>query len=230
MSHSLRPLLDELYLALAAATLVNLCSIGSSVFQMGGLPTGGVLNKIAASYVLGLEDHEWLCDSVNRSPPGYTALSSSWDCDMARGSYVDDILWVSAVHCHACLAAALPYMYSRLPFTVEPERAVLKWLDMRFCGVSLAWRMAPKVWAFPLLGVPKKASCAVFVGGPCHHWQEVPLEIGGWTEAVVNVLVDLKIAGWPFSLIPAAAFQAWRGPCRARKAVLICEVKITWRQ
>lgn len=196
---------------------------------MGGLPIGGVLSKIAASYVLGFEEHEWLCDIVRRSSLGFIALSSSWDCEVARGRYVDDILWVSAVYCHGCLAAALPYMYS-VPFTVEPERAVVKWLDMHFCSVSLTWSMAPKVWAFPPPWGAEKGFLRSFFGGRLHRWQEVPLDTGSWTEAVVNVLVDLKIAGWPFSVVRAAAFQAWRGPCRARKALLLCALKRTWRQ
>ena len=228
-SCSFRFLLDELYLAFVAATLVNLCSIGSSVFHMGGLPIGGVLSKIAASYVLGFEEHAWLCDIVRRSSHGFAASSSSWDCEVARGRYVDDILWVSAVYCHDCLAAALPCIYS-VPFTVEPECIVVKWLDMHFCSASLAWRMAPKVWAFPPPWGAEKGFLRSFFGGRFHRWQEVPLDTCGWTDAVVNVFVDLKLAGWPFSLVRAAVFQAWRSPCRKRKAVLICALKRTWRQ
>ena len=126
--------------------LINLCRIGNSVFHMGGLPIGGVLSKIAASYVLGHEEQLWAHDFAKRSSLGFAASSGSWACEVACARYVDDLFWVSTVYCHSCMAAALPHIYSA-PFTVEPEACVVKWLDLHFSCTSLSWSMAfPPCW------------------------------------------------------------------------------------
>lgn len=220
--------LDELYLAFCAVLLVNLCSIGGVVFHMTGLPIGGVLSKVAASYVLGYEEHSWSCDLQKRSLHAFCASSLSWDRVTARGRYVDDILWVSGVFCHNCLAEALPLVYS-VPFTVEPKMNVVKWLDLLFCCDSLSWSMAPKVWTFPPPWGAQKHFLRSFLGGRFHRWNEVPLSDDCWLDAVVAVLVDLKFAGWPSSLVRGAVFQAWRKPCRSRFAMLLSALKSTWK-
>ena len=220
--------LDDLYLAFASTMLINLCRIGNSVFHMGGLPIGGVLSKIAASYVLGHEEQLWAYDFAKRSSLGFAASSGSWACEVACARYVDDLFWVSTVYCHSCMAAALPHIYS-VPFTVEPEACVVKWLDLHFSCTSLSWSMAPKKWAFPPCWGAEKNFLRSFLGGRFHRWGEVPLDNEKWVEALVGVLVDLKLAGWPLSLVRAAVFQVWRNPCRLRKFLLMRAIYRTWR-
>lgn len=106
---------------------------------------------------------------------------------------------------------------------------VVKWLDLLFCCDSLSWSMAPKVWTFPPPWGAQKHFLRSFLGGRFHRWNEVPLSDDCWLDAVVAVLVDLKFAGWPSSLVRGAVFQAWRKPCRTRFAMLLSALKSTWK-
>ena len=218
-SFSLTRLLDELCLSFVAATN-DLGSIAGPV-HMGGVPIG-VLSKIAASDVLGVEEHAWPCD-VNRAFVtwfhGCVFMGSR-----GRGRYVDDILWVLFTVMVAwlllfCVCIALPSLWS---------------LDVRrLNGLTFSFRVFPwlGVWPprFGLFLLLKEGFCDFF-GVRFHRWHAIPLNTRRWLDAVVNVLVDLKLAGWPLSLISAVVFQAWRDPCRIRKALLICALARTWRQ
>ena len=128
-------LFSDLLLAFAACMFVGFCRLGDICFRMDGLPIGGLLSKIAASIFLGRKN-------------GFTATSPSWDKEVARGRYVDDIFWVSAVYCKPCLLRALQLIYS-IEFDLASEGPVVDWLDIAFHVPNLKWSMIQKAWVFP---------------------------------------------------------------------------------
>lgn len=227
-SSSYRFSFDELFLAFVAAMMVNLCSVGSAIFHMSGLPIGGVLSKIAASFVLGHEEFEWECNVARRAAAGFTATTSSWNREVARARYVDDLLWASRVYCRACLVDAIRLTYS-VTFDIQDDCSLIKWLDLQLCSVTLQWRMAPKSWALAPAWAVSPCYLRSFFGGRFHRWAEVPLCDEAWLDALVEVLLDLKLVGWPRSVVRAAAFQAWRSQDQRRKHLLLRGLKSTWR-
>ena len=114
---------------------------------MSGLPIGGVLSKVAASFVLGHEGHEWECPVARRASAGFAATTFSWSREVARARHVDDLLWVSCIYCRECLVEAILFVYS-VPLDVEPGSSSAQWLDLRLSDATLRWCMAPKVMGF----------------------------------------------------------------------------------
>ena len=89
------------------------------VFGLKGSPIGGMLSKVAASCTLACEEHAWCFDTACRRQHGFSQQRSDWDAEVARGRYVDDVMWVSGLYSHACLRLALSLAYSSVQFEVE---------------------------------------------------------------------------------------------------------------
>ena len=106
-------------------------SLGQSVFRLRGLPIGGVLSKIATSLVLAEEEFEWQCASNRRRHLGFSRTCGRWNREVARGRYVDDVLWISGVYCTNCLTHGVQCCYS-VPFDLCEAGEHVTWLDLVF--------------------------------------------------------------------------------------------------
>ena len=148
----------DLLLAFAANLFMPFCALGDVVFQLNALPIGGMLSKIAASFTLACEEHAWCFDICRRQLRGFSRDGRSWDSEVARGRYVDDVIWVCAVYCHACLGFGLSLVYTSVSFEVDAESRVATWLDLRFDASQLCWSMKSTKWTFRLLGVRRLAT------------------------------------------------------------------------
>ncbi|CAK0802605.1 unnamed protein product [Prorocentrum cordatum] len=217
----------DLYLALAACMMLQFCSLGDVVFVMAGLPIGGVLSNIAASYVLGSEERRWTLDVRRRSDLGFTSTSDAWDREVARARYVDDIFWLSGVYCHDCLQEAVCAMYST-SFSVEPLAIVPEWLDLRFDTLTFCWSMADK----PMVFAPPWGCGRNFVhgmlSGRLSRWSEVPLHDEAWLTALVSMLLELRRAGWSKGAVRAAIHRVSAKIPRGRFVLLGRAARAVW--
>lgn len=64
---------------------------------------------------------------------------------MARGRYVDDLLWVSGVYSGACMYVAIQSSYSVL-FDMCASGQHVTWLDLRLHVAFISWSMKPRPW------------------------------------------------------------------------------------
>ena len=200
-------LFSDLLLAFAACMFVGFCRLGDICFRMDGLPIGGLLSKIAASIFLGCEEESWSHNVAWRRQNGFTATSPAWDKEVARGRYVDDIFWVSAVYCKPCLLRALQLVYS-VEFDLASEGPVVDWLDIAFHVPNLKWSMIQKAWVFPPCWAAPPGFLRSFLCGRFHRWYEVILDDVAWLDAVAHVLSCLHKQSWPASTVRAAIFQS----------------------
>lgn len=200
-------LFSGLLLAFAACMFVGFCRLGDICFRMDGLPIGGLLSKIAASIFLGCEEESWSHNVAWRRQNGFTATSPSWDKEVARGRYVDDIFWVSAVYCKPCLLRALQLIYS-VEFDLASEGPVVDWLDIAFHVPNLKWSMIQKAWVFPPYWAAPRGFLRSFLCGRFHRWYEIILDDVAWFDAVAHVLSCLHQQSWPASTVRAAIFQS----------------------
>ena len=200
-------LFSDLLLAFAACMFVGFCRLGDICFRMDGLPIGGLLSKIAASIFLGCEEESWSHNVAWRRQNGFTATSPSWDKEVARGRYVDDIFWVSAVYCKPCLLRALQLIYS-VEFDLASEGPVVDWLDIAFHVPNLKWSMMQKAWVFPPYWAAPRGFLRSFLCGRFHRWYEIILDDVAWFDAVAHVLSCLHQQSWPASTVRAAIFQS----------------------
>ncbi|CAK0845917.1 unnamed protein product [Prorocentrum cordatum] len=192
----------DLLLAFSACMFVTLCSLGDKIFHLSGLPIGGVLSKVAASFVLGLEENRWSLDVARRRSLGFAATNPAWDREVARGRYVDDLLWVSSVYCWACMCEAVHEMYS-VPFEIARQSHVADWLDVQLDLASHAWRMAPKEVVLPPPWAASRGYARGLVLGRLHRWSEVGLVEAAWVEAAAHLMLRFRSAGWPMRVLRA---------------------------
>jgi hypothetical protein len=218
----------ELFLSFAACMFMCYVTLGDIVFRLEGLPIGGVLSKIAASFVLACEEHDWSCDVPRRRRYGYSTVCASWDHEVARARYVDDVLWVSGVYCHDCLAKAIHVCYS-VPFEVEPASRRVSWLDLVLDAVDLRWSMKACNWRFPpAWGVPQGYLYG-FLSGRLSRWSEVALDQNTWIDAVANLFINLRDAQWTRKHVRSAIFKVATRHGRAKRDLLLLVLQATWQ-
>ena len=210
----------ELVLAFAACMFVTFCSLGDMVFRLTGLPIGGVVSKVAASYVLALDEHRWYCDIARRQQHGFSTTNPAWDREVARARYTDDIIWISNSYCHRCLAFALTVMYS-VPFDVSAESNKVIWLDLCLNTCDLRWTMKPTLWTLPPPWGAPSGYAHSFLCGRLRLWSEVPLDLDAWLDAATRVLIGFRDAKWPKRAIRAAVYKAARHCSRAQHDLLL---------
>ena len=198
---------SELLLAFAACLLMSFCTLGDMVWKMTGLPIGGVVSKVATSFVLAVQEHDWAMNIARRRGHGFSRRVHAWDFEVARARYVDDILWVSGRYCHACLSDAVSLAYS-VPFDIDACAASVTWLDMELRLPDLTWRMKPTLWTLPPPWGAPKGYAHSFLCGRFQRWSEVRLCDDAWLTAATNLLLSFRDAGWPESAIRAAIFKA----------------------
>ncbi|CAE7634748.1 unnamed protein product, partial [Symbiodinium sp. KB8] len=87
--------LEELYWLFAAASSLKYAHTGSRVWSFSGLPIGGLLSQATTSFVLGWQEHIWSFDDNKRMAYNFEWSDRMWNHMVARGRYVDDVLWLS---------------------------------------------------------------------------------------------------------------------------------------
>ena len=179
--------LMDLLLAFSWCLFMSFCTLGDTVWKMSGLPIGGVLLKIASSYVLAIKEHAWAMNIDCRRRHGFSQKLTAWDFEVARARYADDILWVSGRCCHCCLKVAVSLAYP-VPFDVGECAASDTWLDMELHLPDLSWRMKPILRALPPPWCAPKGYAHSFLCGRLARWAEVHLDEQAWLTAAVIFL------------------------------------------
>ena len=214
----------DLFLAFAACLFICYVSLGRSVFRLKGLPIGGVLSKVATSLVLGEEEFQWQCAPRRRRDLGFTATSNSWNSEVARGRYVDDLLWVSGVYCATCLFTAVQHCYT-VDFELCESGEKVTWLDMCFHARCTAWSMKPKQWVLPPPWSSPKGFAHSFLCGRLARLDECKLSMSDWLDATVAILVGFRSAGWSKRVVRGAIFKSTirRGKLDRTCLLLACD-------
>ena len=203
-------LLNDLYWIFAAACCIKYAHTGDKVWTFSGLPIGGLLSKVAASCVLGLQEHVWSSSPDKRAQTGFAFNGRLWNHMVARGRYVDDVVWFSRALCLSCLQEGIPAVYS-VPFEIQlPAHGVLTWLDFHMSLPTMRWSVRRKVF-FPRhpSGASQKYAFSVLMARLA-RWREMQLAGVDMAEAMVHFFFDFMRGGWNKKLLRRAVYCAAR--------------------
>ena len=203
-------LLNDLYWIFAAACCIKYAHTGDKVWTFSGLPIGGLLSKVAASCVLGLQEHVWSSSPDKRAQTGFAFNGRLWNHMVARGRYVDDVVWFSRALCLSCLQEGIPAVYS-VPFEIQlPAHGVLTWLDFHMSLPTMRWSVRRKVF-FPRhpSGASQKYAFSVLMARLA-RWREMQLAGVDMAEAMVHFFFDFMRGGWNKKLLGRAVYCAAR--------------------
>ena len=100
--------------SIRAAMSVCPVSVCQTVFEMDGLPIGGLMSKCAACITLGGQERRWKCSNEIRARAGYFS-KCSWNRAVCHIRYIDDVMVVSRFFCRQCLIDSLSVIY-QCPF------------------------------------------------------------------------------------------------------------------
>ena len=157
--------MEDLFWLFAAACSLRFAYAGTQVWSFLGLPIGGLLSKVAASTVLGWQEHCWNFDQNRRQVAQYWWDDRLWSHSVARGRYVDDL--IGSAGRFASLEEGVQHAYS-VPFevTVPGHDGVLTWLDfIFFCPLCVGQQIASNL-CHPCHGRRAKLTLSVcFLGG-----------------------------------------------------------------
>eukprot|EP00435_Cladocopium_sp_Y103_P037765 s963_g10.t1 len=215
-------LLDDLYWLFAAACSLRFAHTGTQVWSFTGLPIGGLLSKAAASTVLGWEEHVWNFSDEKRRAAQFWWSDRLWSHTVARGRYVDDVLWISRSLCHGCLEEGVEHAYS-VPFetTVPTEDGMLMWLDFSISLPSLHWTAKRKQFVPPLPWAASKDYVFSVLSGRVARWREMQLLPEDLAVAMVCLFCDFLRAGWKKSHLRKSVFRvAQRLPTQVGKVLV----------
>ena len=215
-------LLDDLYWLFAAACSLRYAHTGTQVWSFTGLPIGGLLSKVAASTVLGWEEHCWNSSSDRRRDGLFWWNDRLWSHSVARGRYVDDLIWVSRSLCVGCLEEGVQLAYS-VPFevTVPTDDGMLIWLDFSISLPSFHWTAKRKQFVPPLPWAASSNYLFSLLSGRLARWQEMQLLPEDLAVAMVHLFCDFMRAGWKKSNLRKGVFRvAQRSPTRAGKLLV----------
>ena len=143
--------LDVVRQAIRAFTWVSLVCVAGSVYELRGLPIGGVLSGLCLSVLLGEQEYEWNANRLDQIKAGFDfGLFRVSQC-VAVLRYVDDILLISLRCCRQCLVEFAKKAYS-IPVSVasdvlsdvSPFRVAARWLDLDLYAVGWNICAAPK--------------------------------------------------------------------------------------
>ena len=217
----------DLILAFAACLFICYVSLGRSVFRLKGLPIGGVLSKIASSLVLGEEEFQWQCSPRRRQALGFSTVSSCWNREVARGRYVDDLLWISGVYCVTCLFTAVRSCYT-VEFDLCEAGDKVVWLDMCFHAPTMSWSMKSKKWALPPPWSSPKGFVHSFICGRLARFDECMLSMPAWIDAAVAILIGFRSAGWSKRVVRGAVFKATNRRSKLYRTCLLLACDKLW--
>ena len=130
---------------------VCLVSVCQTVFEMDGLPIGGLESKCAACITLGGQERRWKCSNEIRARAGFYS-KCSWNRGVCHIRYIDDVILVSRMFCRQCLVDSLSVIYN-VPFDVSDDGLCIKWLDMSLdlntccLGLNIKQLALPPHWS-----------------------------------------------------------------------------------
>lgn len=199
---------NDLFWLFAAAVSMKYCHTGTKVWEFSGLPIGGLLSKMAASCVLGWQEHDWRQDADRRHGERFHWPDRLWNHMVARGRYVDDILWVSRALCSDCLTAAIPVVYT-VPFDVQTMSAdgKLTWLDFEISLPEMRWSVRKKPFVPRLPWAVSQRYAFSIISGRVSRWQEMKLLPEDFAEALVDIFAAFRLAGWQKKHLRKAVFR-----------------------
>jgi len=85
------------YLAMAATKV----KCGGQIVQTCGVPTGGMLSKVAASLILGHAENEFVSKRDTRDRMQFNVANIPWENLVCCLRYVDDLIMISHMYCFA---------------------------------------------------------------------------------------------------------------------------------
>ena len=143
--------LDVVRQAIRAFSWVSLVCVAGSVYELKGLPIGGVLSGLCLSVVLGKQEYEWHANRIDQVKAGFDFGSFRVSQCVAVLRYVDDILLISLRYCRQCLVEFAKKSYS-IPISVasdvtcqlSPSLVAAQWLDLDLYAVGWNVCVAPK--------------------------------------------------------------------------------------
>ena len=137
--------LDVVRQAIRAFSWVSLVCVAGSVYELKGLPIGGVLSDLCLSVVLGKQEYEWNANRLDQIKAGFDFCSFRVSQCVSVVRYVDDTLVISLRYCRLCvwwssqkrhvqsLFLLLPMLLlTCLPLTWLPSGWI--WICMRLDG------------------------------------------------------------------------------------------------
>ena len=237
---------EELRLGMDLALAQSAVSVGDSVWrQAEGLPIGGPHSPASCSVVLGADEAAWTADAAARALHRFLPEGRRLSEQVALARYVDDLIMVSRVWCHACLEDMLTAMYRR---PVQFDRQATSahgqpWLDMWVsfrCGQleihmdgqeqewvqCLAARPPAKFRLKPYLGDEEDSLEALrqHVSGRTARLKQAGLEGEALRKAVEREILVLALHGYPRELLLRVWSRARQYPAAARLGRQVLQV------
>ena len=197
--------ISELLRAFVASMSICFTSMGSTVFQLSGLPIGGLLSKVAACITLGGQERRWKRSVARRIAQGF-GTHQSWNDAVLHLRFTDDVVLISKMFCRHCLADLLKLIYS-VDFDVCEHSSRLAWLDMCIdldsCQVGLHCKSfcPPPHWSAP------RHFLRSILLGRFSRWRAINPPAQEWQRACLLLLHDLRQASWPSSRVLSALFS-----------------------
>ena len=181
--------LDVVRQAIRAFSWVSLVCVAGSVYELKGLPIGGVLSGLCLSVVLGKQEYEWNANRLDQIKAGFDFGSFRVSQCVAVLRYVDDILLISVRYCRQCLVEFAKKSYS-IPISVasdvtcdlSPSLVAAQWLDLDLYAVGWNVCVAPKnlnrKW---LYGVDLRTMGLLSCERNAHFWNGHFRTVGEWS-------------------------------------------------
>ena len=201
------------------------------MYELKGLPTGGVLSGLCLSVVLGEQEYEWNANRLDQIKAGFDFGSFRVSQCVAVLRYVDDILLISLRYCRQCLVDFAKKSYSisvsvasDVTSDLSPSHVAAQWLDLDLYAVGWKVCVAPKnlnrKWLYQCVNWGEgefvmREKCTVL------EWPGRPpmgfCDAGKWSQEenctctimsaiwVLEYLLDLFLVGYPCTSLRAIA-------------------------
>ena len=198
-------LVEDLLRAFCAAMSVCLVSVCQTVFEMDGLPIGGLMSKCAACITLGGQERRWKCSNEIRARAGFYS-KCSWNRAVCHIRYIDDVILVSRMFCRQCLVDSLSVIYN-VPFDVSDDGLCIKWLDMSLDLNTCCLGLNIKQLALPPHWSVSKTFFLNILLGRFKRWSEIEPKPSELQSAIVRLLLEARLAGWSTTYVSSALFS-----------------------
>ena len=179
----------DLVWCFAACMSVCLCSLGSLVIRTSGLPIGGLMSRIAASYVLAWQEYLWVLAWPQST---YSRKANvEWSCAVVARRYIDDAMFISKLFCYDCLSRMLKDMYS-VTFDVAARSRQLQWLDLIFDLDTCEICIKRNAFQFPPVWDTRQQDLKAFLWGRLARYKQLGLKRPIWEHDLGCLLVSLS--------------------------------------
>ena len=106
--------LDHLTRSILVFTALTLVSVCGHIYEMDGIPIGGLMSGVCVSVTLGAQEWRWQRDSAAHLREGFCFGASDALSFISWKRYVDDLIAISRCYCCACV-----YHFLQCAFTVK---------------------------------------------------------------------------------------------------------------